>query len=760
MGKVVGNILKTVGGSLLALVPGLQGLGAAIAFSGLTGLAGNALSAIKGKPKVALSASTGLTSRVSLDADVRQWLAIGQTALPTQMIYFGTSGSNNENLSMIFAHTCHPIAGYVALNINNIPTPFPTPTGAYAGILAIQTADGTHTANPFTTVHGGLWGASHVGQGLAMSHFRWAFDEEKLRSGLPQNIQFIAKTSRVYDPRRDSTRGGSGSHRADNEATWAYEVGGDQIGRNPALVELTYRLGWRKGGRLWAGMGEDPSSIDFASYIASANVCDEVVNGKPRYRIDGLLSLGEIHNINLGKIHATCGGKATDTGGLIGLWVAHDDTATALMTVDDGDWLGDIQWQPLPEGEVRNTARGSFVDAANFYQPAPYLEVRPGDLIALDNGEELADTLDFGLVQDQDQARRLASIRLRESRQGRLAGPAALKTLGLRPTNVISVARPRTGWTARRFRVETMGLAIDKTQLVLRDVASADYSDLANATPSSTGDLPTIGFIPTLGVLAYRDFVDFATEVTGAEKPANYADVTAVQPIVQNLSPTTGNALPTFVASDGNPFNRVVASGEARDGDAVTFAATLPAVPQVTFSYGGNAATAGQNIRIDADGLTASGFTLIAKSQGVTVGSTITDGSSTTGTGGEPARVINRTNAGNPYDGRFVFRYTVNVPAIAFGEPGTIEVGIYVKRSGVWLQAGTAYHGTSGTYNFAASPGAVDFGAGNEFGVGKISGSSGTSVNGFTSVIYTLGTVTETSLTPTGASPIRWEARL
>ena len=149
------------------------------------------------------------------------------------------------------------------------------------------------------------------------------------------------------------------------------------------------------------------------------------------------------------------------------------------------------------------------------------------------------------------------------------------------------------------------------------------------------------------------------------------ADVTASQAIVSKLSPTTGNALDNFVASDGIPFSRIVASGDARDGDAVSFPVTYSSVPQVSFSYGGNAATAGQNIKMQADALTASGFTMRAKSQAVTVGSTITDTGSSAGSGPEPARVMNRSNSGAPFDGRFVFNYPVTVGNIAPGEPGS-----------------------------------------------------------------------------------------
>lgn len=246
-----------------------------------------------------------------------------------------------------------------------------------------------------------------------------------------------------------------------------------------------------------------------------------------------------------------------------------------------------------------------------------------------------------------------------------------------------------------------------------------------------------------------------------ALKPAQAgADVTAVQPIVARLNPTTGSALPSFIATDGRTFSKIAETGSARDGDVITFAGAMPAVPQIVFLPGGNTGTAGQNIKVIAEGLTTSGFTLSAKSQGVTPGTTVTDGSSSAGTGGEPARVINRTSASAPFDGAFRFGITATVGTIAGGEPGYINIGLFVKKSGAWIQVGSISRSTSGTFTTSVSPGVVDFGIGNEFGMTVMAAEGAGTAANFNSVSYTPGTVTETSLTPTGASNIPWLAYL
>jgi hypothetical protein len=250
-------------------------------------------------------------------------------------------------------------------------------------------------------------------------------------------------------------------------------------------------------------------------------------------------------------------------------------------------------------------------------------------------------------------------------------------------------------------------------------------------------------------------------QVTGATKPADNADVTIDQAVVSRLSDTSGRALESFIDSEGHSFSRIVGSGEARDGDAVNFAAALVSIPRIVFLPGGNSGTAGQNLSIQTIGLSVSGFTMKAKSQTVTAGSTITDGSASGGSGGEPQMVINRTNSGHPYDNRFTFNYSVTVNDLAPGEPGYIRIGIFAKIASSWVQVGESTHSFTGSYDLSAGLASVDFGAGNEFGISTLaSEGSGTAISGFASVAYTLGSLTETSLTPSGASPIPWLALL
>lgn len=283
--------------------------------------------------------------------------------------------------------------------------------------------------------------------------------------------------------------------------------------------------------------------------------------------------------------------------------------------------------------------------------------------------------------------------------------------------------------------------------LYINPVASS-----GNAPPT----LPTTSNSYWSNITAPVDYAD----IDGTKPPAN-ADNTASQTIVSRLSSTTGQALSTFVLANGLNPSSVVASGYNRDGDSITFASTLSAVPKIIFLPGGNAATAGQNVAIQPVGLTTSGFTLKAKSQSVTPGSLVTDGSASSGSGGEPNKVINRSSSSHPYDNQFKFNFTVTVGDITSGEPGQVEVAIYAKIGGSWTNIGGQSYSLSGTYDLSAYVSSIDYGAGNEFGISVVyAEGSGSALSSFNNVKYTPGTVTETSLTPTGASDIPWIATL
>src|SRR5690606_14495093 len=105
------------------------------------------------------------------------------------------------------------------------------------------------------------------GQAAIAWNFKFDKNGKKFASGLPLTGAYIEGV-KVYDPRLDSTRpGGSGSHRIDDESTWAYS-------ENPALHAGTYAYGRHQNGKRTFGIGLPADAIDWDVIAAWANVCD------------------------------------------------------------------------------------------------------------------------------------------------------------------------------------------------------------------------------------------------------------------------------------------------------------------------------------------------------------------------------------------------------------------------------------------------------------------------------------------------------
>jgi len=114
------------------------------------------------------------------------------------------------------------------------------------------------------------------GRGIAYAAVQLKYDDKSNRGQLPQ-ISFEMNGARVYDPRLDSTNGGSGSQRYTDSTTWVYS-------NNPALLAAWYLIDTN------VGMGYDPAAeIYWPSVTAAANICDATVNA-PAPNFFGLLN--------------------------------------------------------------------------------------------------------------------------------------------------------------------------------------------------------------------------------------------------------------------------------------------------------------------------------------------------------------------------------------------------------------------------------------------------------------------------------------
>lgn len=115
-----------------------------------------------------------------------------------------------------------------------------------------------------------IWGANHRGDGLAtVLMIVKTTNQKNFMKAFPNNMpehSAVGDGALLYDPRKDSTQGGSGTHRYTNPATWEFS-------RNLALMRL-WHLCHPVGGKM------SYAAMHLPDWANAANVCDQTVTNR------------------------------------------------------------------------------------------------------------------------------------------------------------------------------------------------------------------------------------------------------------------------------------------------------------------------------------------------------------------------------------------------------------------------------------------------------------------------------------------------
>ena len=257
------------------------------------------------------------------------------------------------------------------------------------------------------------WGASYKLSGFAAVGWslEWSKKGKRFGGGQIPRLGKVPQGVKVYDPRLDTTYpGGSGSHRIDDETTWAYSA-------NPALHALTYAYGRLMNDEPIFGLRLfDEGAIDVAAFVAWANVCDAnawTANGT-------IYEPGDKWN-NLKRICEA--GAAQPVPGSV-LSVDYQAPRTSLYTVTKDDLSGPVR-SSLGKGwkNRHNVMVARYRSAAHQWGYVQAGEVRVTDFVTAD-GEDKIDERQFDLVTSVDQVTELATYDLYQRRE---AGPIVLR---------------------------------------------------------------------------------------------------------------------------------------------------------------------------------------------------------------------------------------------------------------------------------------------------------------------------------------------
>lgn len=399
-------------------------------------------------------------------ADVPRHVACGLVGIAGHDCYINTYGSSNKYLQQIYTISDYPCDGLsrVAINgkwatLSSVPDPekgFAVATGEYAHLIWFKFIDGHQTAaDPYLVGNANpasRWTEDHIGVGIAGVLVSMTFDQEK-NNQFP-DFFFEFRGARLYDWRKDSTVGGSGTHRWNDPST-------HEFSENPIVIEYNYRRGLKINGDLFCGMDMSASDLPLDKWTAAANICDENVGGEARYRCSILLDCMSTHGSNIESIALSCGAMTVD--GVEGSWpiVGSDQPTVITFTDDDLITTAQVRYRAKrSQSELVNSVSGNFPDPDNLWSMVGYEPQVSAAHVALDRRtRDLA--IDFPQVRSSRQAAQLASIYLYENRY------EATATVTLRPRFQVLEPGDWVRWNSKRYGDKVY--IVTETQLMSLD---------------------------------------------------------------------------------------------------------------------------------------------------------------------------------------------------------------------------------------------------------------------------------------------------
>jgi hypothetical protein len=449
-------------------------------------------------------------------------LIIGTARATGAILFYGTSGSGGtfKYLWYVVAYATHQCsalkdcwldkAKIPAADING--TTGAVATAVYSGKLKIWDHLGTGAQTVDTNIDAEFteWTANHRLRGVCYRVLRFERDSDAWPSGAPQMVTSLVDGALLYDPRLDSTNGGSGSHRASNPSTWAFS-------HNWALGVRWFLSGGsvvndQSTRMIKFGVQESDSRIDDAYTIAAANIADQSLSGanappsgaQARYTLDIEVSCGQLRRDILEEL-LMCGGpgQLVYVHGKWRIYAAAYDAPVHTFTQDD--LVGQIESDDTSGDEDRfNTVSAVHIDASKDYGEATCSPRTNASYITQDASQTIPREIQIRGCSDTYRAQRICELVLRDSRQMRVVKfPFGRQGLKVAPWETFSFSHTAFAWSGRVFRcierdvqrTDDGGMTCVITgkataSSVYTDLITADYTTGTSATNSLQSDLP------------------------------------------------------------------------------------------------------------------------------------------------------------------------------------------------------------------------------------------------------------------------------
>jgi hypothetical protein len=387
------------------------------------------------------------------------------------------------------------------------------------------------------------WGSNHKLSGVAYLAFKFTWNQDAFNS-LPE-VKVVLKGKKIYDPRLDSTKGGSGSHRQDTASTWTYS-------NNSSLVLLDYLRNARYG----KALPNTAFETNYDSFKSSADLCDTQVTPYSGgtdidlFQTNIVLDTEQKLIDNVRELLNPMRAIFTYTQGKYFLII--ENTGSSQLSLNSNNIIGGIKIFGEKKNSKFNRVIGTFVNPSKEWQedtitfpPADDSGLPSSDqyatLLAEDNGTNLEGNFTFQGITNPYQAEELCEIILKRSRNA-LAVEVMVTSEALNLTigDLVDLTYTTGGFSSKLFRVYGLTINTDSSvslKLIEHQDNFYTWSEKAEAPTIADTTLPNPNLVQapasvTLSdqLILYSDGVVITClDVTIGASPDSFVDYYQVE---------------------------------------------------------------------------------------------------------------------------------------------------------------------------------------------------------------------------------------
>ena len=365
-------------------------------------------------------------------------------------------------------------------------------TGEYLDYAWVKYYNGSQTtADPMLLSKYGSypdrpWTSDMIGRETCYAILTFRFKQE-LFSGFP-TVLFEVSGIPLYDPRKDTTVGGSGTHRWANRATW-------QPSDNPFVQIYNIARGIQiTSSEFWGGQFA-AADLPLTTWFTAMNACDATVSlaaggSEPAYRAGLEVFCSDEPASVIEQLLKSCSGDVCDIGGV---WKARAGGVALpvyMFTDDDLIITQSATFDPFPAGlsGVYNAAVATYPEPVSSYETETSPQMLFATFEAEDGGQRLPASLSLPSVPYTNQVQRLCDAYVRDNRRFRRHSvPMPPAAMLLEPLDATAWTSDLNGYSGKVFEVEEVrdDIMSGLQGVSIRERDSTDYSW------SSSRELPT-----------------------------------------------------------------------------------------------------------------------------------------------------------------------------------------------------------------------------------------------------------------------------